>query len=187
MTRNTPLTPLGISALGLLIERPMHPYEMYQVLMQRHEDRIVKVRPGTLYHAVARLAADGLVEPRGTERDGNRPERTTYAILPAGRNELKSRVEELLSTPVNEYPCFPQALDEAHNLPAASVIGLMEQRLGHLQGQVTALETGLAQALANGVEPRLLIDAEYQQTLLNAEIKWVGQLCADIASGALPW
>ncbi|WP_425859933.1 PadR family transcriptional regulator [Arthrobacter sp. TWP1-1] len=187
MTRNTPLTPLGISALGLLVERPMHPYEMYQVLMQRHEDRIVKVRPGTLYHAVGRLAADGLVEPLGTERDGNRPERTTYAILPAGRDALKSRVEDLLSTPVNEYPCFPQALDAANNLPAAAVIGLMEQRLDHLQAQVTALETGVAQAAANGVEPRLLIDADYQQTLLNAEIKWVGQLCSDIASGALPW
>ncbi len=187
MTRNTPLTPLGISALGLLVERPMHPYEMYQVLMQRHEDRIVKVRPGTLYHAVARLAADGLVEPIGTERDGNRPERTTYAILPAGRDALKSRVEELLSTPVNEYPCFPQALDEAHNLPADSVTRLLERRLAHLQEQLTALETVVSKAVAKGVEPRFLIDAEYQQTLLNAEIKWVGQLCTDIASGALPW
>ncbi|WP_449373878.1 hypothetical protein [Arthrobacter psychrolactophilus] len=51
MALTKPLTPLGISALGLLVERPMHPYEMYQVLMQRHEDRIVKAQPG---HAVSR-------------------------------------------------------------------------------------------------------------------------------------
>lgn len=37
---------------------------------------------------------------------------------------------------------FPQALDEAHNLPAAVVIGLMEQRVGRLQEQAAALETG---------------------------------------------
>lgn len=46
------LTPLGVASLALLAEEPRHPYEMYQVLMARHEDRLVKVRPGTLYHAV---------------------------------------------------------------------------------------------------------------------------------------
>lgn len=57
--RSAPLTPLGISALSLLVEEPMHPYKMYQPLMARHEDRLVKVRPGTLYHAVGRLAERG--------------------------------------------------------------------------------------------------------------------------------
>ncbi|HWU59288.1 MAG TPA: PadR family transcriptional regulator, partial [Microbacteriaceae bacterium] len=38
------ITPLAIATLALLAERPMHPYEMYQTLIQRAEDRIVKVR-----------------------------------------------------------------------------------------------------------------------------------------------
>ena len=42
------LTPLGLAALALLAERPMHPYEMYQTLVHRREDRNVKVRPGSL-------------------------------------------------------------------------------------------------------------------------------------------
>ena len=40
------LTSLGVSVLALLRERPMHGYEMFQTLVQRHADRIVKVRPG---------------------------------------------------------------------------------------------------------------------------------------------
>ena len=76
------LSPMAIAALGLLAERPMHPYEMYQLLLEREEDRVLKVRPGTLYHAVDRLARDGLVRPLHTEREGNRPERTTYAVTP---------------------------------------------------------------------------------------------------------
>ena len=55
------LMPLGIAALALLTERPMHPYEMYQILLLRKEDRIVKVRPGSLYHAVNKLEEGGLV------------------------------------------------------------------------------------------------------------------------------
>ena len=40
------LTPLAVAALALLAEGPTHPYEMYQTLVQRSEDRLVKVRPG---------------------------------------------------------------------------------------------------------------------------------------------
>ncbi|MGA7205443.1 MAG: PadR family transcriptional regulator [Specibacter sp.] len=187
MARNTQLTPLGICALGLLVERPMHPYEMYQVLMHRHEDRVVKVRPGTLYHTVGRLAASKLVEPVGTERDGNRPERTTYAILPLGKVALENRIKDLLSTPFNEYPSFPQALGEAHNLPAGVVVELLEQRQEALRASLAELDEGVAKADAKGVEPRFLIDIAYQQTLLKADIQWLDGLCADIGSGAIAW
>ena len=82
------VTPLGIAVLALLAERPMHPYEMYRLLLERHEDRRVKVRPGSLYHTVDRMAENGLVEAIGTERDGGRPERTTYRVTDTGQQEL---------------------------------------------------------------------------------------------------
>lgn len=86
------LTPLAMAALALLAERPMHPYEMYQTLIHRSEDRIVKVRPGSLYHTVARMADQGLARVTGTEREGNRPERTTYEITERGHLALAERI-----------------------------------------------------------------------------------------------
>jgi DNA-binding PadR family transcriptional regulator len=71
------LTPLAVSILALLAERPMHPYEMYSLMLERHQDWVVKVKPGSLYHTVDRLARDELVEVAGTERAGSRPERTS--------------------------------------------------------------------------------------------------------------
>ena len=44
--RMSRLNPLAVSALALLAERPMHPYEMYQLMLQRREDRVVKVSAG---------------------------------------------------------------------------------------------------------------------------------------------
>jgi DNA-binding PadR family transcriptional regulator len=96
------LTPLAVAALALLAERPMHPYEMYQTLITRSEDRLVKVRPGSLYHTVDRLTRQGFVEAVGTDRGGNRPERTTYNITESGQLALSERVAEMLATPVNE-------------------------------------------------------------------------------------
>lgn len=181
------LTPLALAALALLVERPLHPYEMYQVLMQRREDRLLKVRPGTLYHTVDRLEADGLVEAVGTEREGNRPERTTYAILPSGRAALDERLRQLLAEPVNEYPSFPLAVAEAHNLPAAVVLDLLDRRLGALRGHQTALAKDADGARAREVPAKYIIDISYQQSVLAAEISWITELCGDIRSGSLAW
>ena len=91
MARAASLTPLGVAALSLLVEEPMHPYEMYQLLVARHEDRLVKVRPGTLYHAVGRLEEQGLVEATGTEREGNRPERICIRGRPPARSRQRAQ------------------------------------------------------------------------------------------------
>lgn len=181
------LTPLAMAALGLLAERSMHPYEMYQTLMQRHEDRLLKIRPGTLYHAVGRLESAGLVVAAGRERDGNRPERTTYAILPAGRELLSAGLRALLAQPVREYPRFPQALSEAHNLPAADVAALLESRVAALESDLAALAAERRGAERRGVPEQFWIDVGYQERLLQAELEWVGELSTRLRSGAMAW
>ena len=187
MARAAPLTPLGVAALSLLVEEPMHPYEMYQLLMARHEDRLVKVRPGTLYHAVDRLEEQGLVEATGTDREGNRPERTTYKISAAGREALNRRLQDMLSTPVNEYPAFPLAVSEAYNLPAGVVLDLLDQRLNGLQGQRESLVAAQEKVRAKGVDRKYWIDMEYQQIMLGAEIGWIRSLQDQLGTGQLAW
>ena len=82
------LTPLALAILRLLHERPMHPYEMHQLVRDRGTDFVIKVRAGSLYHAVERLAMLGLIAPVETGRDGRRPERTVYAITDAGTRRV---------------------------------------------------------------------------------------------------
>src|ERR1700744_4314055 len=106
------LTALGISVLGLLRRRPMHGYEMFRTLVRRHANRIVKVRPGSLYHVVDRLTEEKLIRRAGGGRDGKRPQRAIYEITDAGAELLAERVRELIATPVHEYPQFVVALAE---------------------------------------------------------------------------
>src|SRR6266545_791325 len=161
------LTPLAVSVLALLVEKPMHPYEMYNLLIGRHEDRIVKVRPGSLYHTVERLAGQELVQATGTERAGNRPERTTYTITAAGRAALRDRVTEMLATRVEEFPEFPLAISEAHNLGAAEVDGLVE----------LARNRGVAEAY--------WLAADYLRAIGTAERDWIARLIERISSEEL--
>src|SRR5690606_12874419 len=93
----------------------MHPYEMRRLMIQRRDDRLVPVTSGTIYHTVARLVKWGLAAEVGVDRDGNRPERTTYRITDAGSDALRDWVRREL--PRIDRPAeFRVALAEAAGL-----------------------------------------------------------------------
>jgi DNA-binding PadR family transcriptional regulator len=181
------LTPLAIAALALLNERPMHPYEMYQLLITRAEDRLVKVRPGSLYHTVDRLTREGLLESLGTDREGNRPERTTYRITERGQLSLSERIAEMIATPINEYNEFPLAIAEAHNLPKDILIELLGRRRVRLVSELKTLEGGYQDVTAKSIPRKFWIDITYQQVVINAEIAWLDGLTSQLSSGELDW
>jgi len=187
MPPSSSLTALGVAALALLVERPMHPYEMYQTLVQRSEERVVKVRPGSLYHTVDRLAANGLVRATGTEREGNRPERTTYEITERGSLALSERVAEILGTPVNEYPEFPLALGEAHNLPVESVIQLLKNRVSLIRADIAVLDDGIRSIQAKQLPRKYWLNVQYTRALSDVEASWLESLIHDLESGDISW
>ncbi|WP_308466362.1 PadR family transcriptional regulator [Rathayibacter soli] len=183
----TAITPLGIASLALLAEQPMHPYEMYQTLIKRSEDRIVKVRPGSLYHTVDRLVADGLVRAIGTEREGNRPERTTYEITESGQLSLTERVAEMLATRVNHYPEFPLAIGEAHNLPRDTVVDLLQRRLAQLRADLEFVATAVRAVTHKELPRKYWLEITYQKAILEAEIGWIESFVAELESGDIDW
>jgi DNA-binding PadR family transcriptional regulator len=183
----TELTPVGIAVLALLNERPMHAYEMFQLLMSREEDRLIKVRLGTVYHTVERLAGQQLVEATGTERSGNRPERTTYAITAEGDAALRRRISDAIETPVYEYPLFPVALSEAHNLPADETVRVLNRRLELLQEQVDEIEATIERVRTEDVEEAYWFVADYLRTQAVAERDWLQTIVNRIESKDLPW
>jgi len=180
-------TPLGIAILGLLSERPMHPYEMFQTFMQRSEDRIVKVRPGSLYHTVERLERDELVRATGTEREGNRPERTTYEITDRGRDRFLERLTEMLAEWKYEYPEFPLAIAEAHNLPRETVIRLLQKRALVLRSQLELVVGAVDHVEGKNLQRKYWLEASYLRVQLEAERSWVDGLVDELKSGSIDW
>jgi DNA-binding PadR family transcriptional regulator len=181
------LTPLAISVLALLNERPMHAYEMYQLLISRQNDRIVKVRPGSLYHTVERLAGQNYLRATGTERAGNRPERTTYEITPEGGEALRRRVETGLEKYVYEYPLFPVVLSEAHNLDVEDALLRFRRRVADLDNWLAELTEALAEAREQGVHEPYWMGGDYLKAQLTSEREWLATTIERIESKDLPW
>ena len=163
------VTSLGISVLALLRQRPMHGYEMFQTLTARHADRVLKVRPGSLYHVDNRLAEDKLIRATGTARNGNRPERTTYELTDAGVDALTARLRDLVAGPVNEFERFVVGLAEIQHLDTASAREALGRRISALERSVSELR-GLRDAGASAGDQAAL---DYLLATTAAKLDWL--------------
>jgi DNA-binding PadR family transcriptional regulator len=178
------LTSLGISVLALLKARSMHGYEMLQTLVERHADRIVKVRPGSLYHVVDRLTDEKLIRRAATDREGKRPERVIYEITDAGAEALAGRVRELIATPVHEFPQFVVALAEIETLGKDAAANAVDERVGALEAraaEITALRG------AGVVRTAYLVALDYLLAAMQNELSWLRDFADSLRSGQLGW
>jgi DNA-binding PadR family transcriptional regulator len=178
-----PSNPLALAVLALLFERPMHPYEMGVILKQRHKEDSIKLRYGSLYTVIDALLSRGSIAARETARAGGRPERTVYEITPAGRDELRSWMADLLGEPVKEYPQFEAALCLMPVLPPDEALALLRGRLERIAGNAAALARQIRELIGRGLPPLFLVETEYRLALIAAEQTFVAGLVQRIEEG----
>jgi DNA-binding PadR family transcriptional regulator len=61
---------IRLFVLGILNQKTMHGYELYQQLERSRIDLWSDVLPGSIYHAFRQMDKEGLVRIRGTEQTG---------------------------------------------------------------------------------------------------------------------
>jgi DNA-binding PadR family transcriptional regulator len=178
---------IALTVLSLLSERPLHPYQIERVIRERHKEWAMgKTR--SLYHAVDRLVADGLIEPLETSREGKRPERTIYEITELGREEQQAWLIDLFEEPVSEHPLFLIALSFLAYLPSPVALEALRVRAVALEGQVASVEVWIRALNQELRLPRpVTIETELFLALHKAELEWVRSIVAEIESGKLHW
>jgi DNA-binding PadR family transcriptional regulator len=91
------VNPTRLFVLGALARRgPMYGHQIRRDARIDRTELWSEVKPGSLYAALHRLEAEGLIEPVRTEQQGNLPARTVYAITDEGRKELRALRAEAL-------------------------------------------------------------------------------------------
>jgi DNA-binding PadR family transcriptional regulator len=175
---------LGLLLLALLVEAPMHPYRMQQVIKERGQDQLVNVaQRNSVYQALDRLVRDGLARPASTVREAGRPERTTYEVTEAGAETMRRWLTEMLPAPAREFPEFPVALALLAVLGPDTVRELLTRRVKAQEERLTALREQAPPGM-----PRLfLIEDEYRAAVLTAEITWLKGVVDDLATGRFTW
>ena len=179
--------PLALAVLSYLTMKPMHPYELSRTLRDNGDARSIKFNHGSLYMVVQQLAKAGFIAEQETSREGQRPERTIYAITDAGRREVHDWLSELIGQPEHEYPHFVAALSLVAALPRCEVVPLLRARLGALAGQRAEIQGMIDSSLSQGVPELFLVEEEYRLALLDAESAFVDQLIIKITDPETGW
>jgi DNA-binding PadR family transcriptional regulator len=171
--------------MNLLMEHPMHPYEMKLKMKERGHDQVIRLKGGSIYDTVERLEDGGFITSQAPSREGRRPERTVYAITDNGRDEIRDWLAELLAEPVHEYPQFGAALAFFAVLEKDEVLRLLKMRTALLGGQIAGEEKQLKTFMELGLPRLFLVEGEYAVALKRAEFEWVRNLITEIEDGKL--
>lgn len=95
------ITLLAVSATRMMIlglvnwMQPVHGYDVRRELLSWNADKWANIQPGSIYHALRKLTAEGLLREVATEQVGGRPARTTYEVTAKGREEFESLLRDL--------------------------------------------------------------------------------------------
>ncbi|MFC4125172.1 PadR family transcriptional regulator [Nocardia rhizosphaerae] len=173
---------LALAVLSVIVQRPMHRYEIAATLRAHGKDKDMDIKWGSLYTVVQNMAKAGFLEVVGSERDGARPERVIYRITDAGRAEMADWTRELLASPEPEHHRFTAGLSVLAVLPPDEVIELLGRRVTALEQVIDRTRTDLA-GLA-GTLPRLfVVESEYGLAMLEAEARWARSLRDELRAG----
>jgi DNA-binding PadR family transcriptional regulator len=176
----------ALAVLAVLFEGDRHPYEISRVIKTRHQEEPGGHSLRSLYHAVERLTAAGLIEVAETSREGHRPERTVYRITAEGREEFRHTLSDLLMNPRLGRLAFTAALSRLGYMSESEAVMSLEIRLASLEGMVASHRATLRSLRERVGLPRLfLLETEYVIVQLISESGWLASTIDEIKSGAL--
>ncbi|MEV0268234.1 PadR family transcriptional regulator [Hamadaea sp. NPDC050747] len=181
-------SPLALTVLALLMYKPQHMYGIQRLVQEWGKDLVVNVGQRTsLYRTVERLADEGLVAARETQRHQAYPERTVYEVTEAGREVARTWLGEMLADARYEFPRFPAALSHVLMISPAETADHLRRRLATLTKQLQDMETRLADQSDDGLDRVGLLEFEYLRAVTAAEAEWIRSVVDDVESGRLTW
>jgi DNA-binding PadR family transcriptional regulator len=180
------VNPTRLFILGALAKHgPMYGHQLRRDARIDRTEMWSEVRPGSLYGALHRLAAEGLIEALRTEQDGQLPARTVYGITAEGHRELRAlRAEALQEIRIQPDP-VDLALAMSGELSEDTLRGYLEDRMRSLSARASELDHQQDRAWPDQTVADDLV-VEHARLRIQAELSWhrlvldqLGKLTAD--------
>ncbi|MEK5163800.1 PadR family transcriptional regulator [Paenibacillus sp. FSL R5-0527] len=188
MEINIKKSPVALAILCFLIEEPMHPYRMQQLIKEREKDEVINVRHrASIYQTIERLHRDKAIAIQGKKKNEGRPDLVVYEITDLGHEAAYTWIREMISTPAQEFLEFPAAVSFLALLTPEDVALLFKQRVKALENTLARLKDQFQKGATLRLPRLFLLESEYQHAVLEAEIGWIQSVIADIEARRLTW
>jgi DNA-binding PadR family transcriptional regulator len=164
---------------ALAAHGPMHGHQIRREAQTNRTELWTDIKVGSLYGALGRMAGEGIIEAVRTERSGNLPARTVYAITTTGRQELSVLRDEALREVRLRPDPVDLALQYSAGLGPDAVVAAFTNRRAGLQAELDAWHLLYTQAKPHltGAEP---LSFEHTIIRLEAEIAWHDRVIAEL-------
>ena len=165
--------------------QPVHGYDVKRELESWQAEEWAYIAPGSIYHALRKLAAEGLLEEVATEQVGSRPARTTYRSTPKGELEF----EELLRRFWWEYapPVDPFLAGFAFlpRLPRGEAVAALRNRARRLRAAAEVQRFAMASDFMKRSKP-VFVGWQFELVIarMEVDIAWCERVAARLESGA---
>jgi DNA-binding PadR family transcriptional regulator len=157
---------IRLLVLWLLAEQPMHGYGIKRALTDGALRLWFVVEDASIYSLLRTLVKQGHAQAIGVERDGDRPERTRYAITPQGRAHYAELLERAFAEPDSAASPIQAAL--------AALPDIADDRLLHaLRSRRRALRERLAECRRRRAAAPHPAMADRTLALTRAELAWL--------------
>ena len=166
------MNPTRLFVLGALARHgPMYGHQIRRDARIDRAELWSDVRPGSLYGALHRMAAEGLIEAVRSEQAGNLPARTVYAITGEGREELLAlRAEAFRQVGLRPDP-VDLAVAMSSDLPREELRALISDRQRALAAHLEFFRHEQDRSWAEQTVADSLI-LRHAIVRLEAEVRW---------------
>lgn len=169
--------------LGLLRKESLHGYELKHII-ESHLGDWTNIAFGSVYFALGKLRDEGFIEESGSERAGNRPARTVYAITARGRSEFDRLLAETFAAKERQYFEIDEALAFMGPTDHSLAVESFRRRVTEIKA---ALEALAAHEAEQGENPEIppVAHAIFGHSLahMRAELQWSMEVLADLEAG----
>lgn len=177
MPTNALANPLVLPILGLLVERPRHPYAVFSELRHRYE--YLRVRNATVYTLLNTVTRAGWVE------EDEQQDPPVLSVTNAGREALAERVTtELRDSALADDTSFITALAYIGILAPKEAASVLQARLDRVQNEQKRVGDIVDRS---GVLDLHMIEAHYYLGRLRHDAEWIAHTIGQIEDGTLAW
>jgi DNA-binding PadR family transcriptional regulator len=180
------LSATRLLVLGVVrMQGSAHGYQVRRELLAWSADRWANVAPGSIYHALKKMAQERLLEEAATDEPLG-PDRTAYRLTADGETEFQSLLARYLAESDDSAQSsyrLAAAITFLTALPRARVLDLLGRRLGQLDDQRTSTRALLAADADWGKPAHVTELYRMWVTAMDAQHEWLSALVSKLAAG----
>jgi DNA-binding PadR family transcriptional regulator len=177
-------TKIDLLLLGLLLDRPMHGYELYQQIQSEGIDDWFNVSMAGVYYSLGKLRDQGLVA-ESRQRGGRSARKSIYRLTDEGRTGFFAAMEEQAVRQEKVYQDYDIIIYLLNKLPLQKAASLLAQHESFLAEQMREVEAALAASTGDAGSPLKQAILDHRRRFLVMEQDWLADVLHSIQGDEL--